>query len=395
MTTAQIRASVIAQTVQPADGAGSGWRLGPAKDIILLFFGTRLILTIIGVSSRILLEPFHGKEYVWVYSHRLWLDIWGVWDTGWFLTVAVNGYSTAGSQAAITLDQANYAFLPLYPLLMRIPIFTPYFTGFLISNLSLLAACFFLYRLVRLDSDSETAARSVKYLLVFPTSFILSGVFSESLFLALTLACFYYARRRPANSVAVGLTGFLLALTRANGVILLPSLLLQFVCKRDGRREIWGSIGLLGIPVGVMVFLLYLYSLTGSFFAFVEIRQLAWGHRLTNPLLLLWTSLRSPDITVVINAAATITFVVVLCAFFRRIDFSYWLLAILSILALLINGEAVMHSMLRYMVVLFPLFILSARLGQNRTVDQLMTVTFALVQAFLMVFWSNGFTLVV
>ncbi|RQW77983.1 MAG: hypothetical protein EHM14_13105 [Methanothrix sp.] len=46
--------------------------------IFLLFFGTRIILTLIGVLSRILLEPYHGKEYVWVYSDKLWLDIWGV-----------------------------------------------------------------------------------------------------------------------------------------------------------------------------------------------------------------------------------------------------------------------------------------------------------------------------
>jgi hypothetical protein len=395
METRESTESFTQAALGPSDAEKDKPRMGTVTEILVLFLGTRLILTIIGVSSRLLLEPFHGKEYVWTYSQRLWLDIWGVWDTGWFLTVAVHGYSTSQSPAALTLNQANYAFFPLYPLLMRIPIFNPYLTGFLVSNISLLVACFFLYRLVRLDSDSDTALRSVKYMLLFPTSFILSGVFSESLFLALALACFYYARRRPANAAAVGVTGFLLALTRPNAVILLPSLLLQFILKGDGRREIWKSIALLGIPLGLVIFLLFLYSLTGSFFAFVDIRQHAWGHRLTNPLLLLLTSFRSPDVTVVINAASTVLCIAALSAFVKRIDFSYWLLAMLSIFALLINGEAVMHSMLRYMVVLFPLFILSAGLGRNRTVDQAMTVGFALVQAFLMVFWSNGFNLVV
>jgi hypothetical protein len=367
----------------------------PWRDFLLLFLLSRLLLTVIGVSSRILLEPFHGKEYVWVYSQHLWLDIWGVWDSGWFLNVAVNGYSTAASQAAVTLNQTNYAFFPLYPLLMRIPLFSPFAMGILVSNASLLFACFFLYRLVRLDSDSDTAFASVKYMLLFPTSFILSGVFSESLFLALSLACFFYARKRPGNTAAVGTTGFLFALTRANAPILLPSLLLGFWSKRGDRREILKAIGLLGIPLGLAAFALYLRFLTGDWLAVLHIRQQAWGHRFTNPFLLLWNSLHSSDVTVVINAGFTILCLVALLVFVKRIDFSYWLLAILSIGFLLISGEAVMHSMMRYTVVLFPLFILAARLSRNRTVDHLLTIAFSFSQAFLMVFWSNGFTLVI
>ena len=113
------------------------------KYIFLLFLSTRIILTLIGVLSRILLGPYHGKEYVWIYSDTLWLDIWGVWDTGWYLSIAVDGYSAA----PILGSQANYAFFPLYPFLMKLlgfVIMDNYISGIIISNISLLISCVFL-----------------------------------------------------------------------------------------------------------------------------------------------------------------------------------------------------------------------------------------------------------
>jgi hypothetical protein len=73
------------------------------KYIFSLFLVTRIIFLIIGISSRLILEPLflniNGLEYgiftkeYGIYSDRLWLDIWGVWDTGWYLDIAANGYS--------------------------------------------------------------------------------------------------------------------------------------------------------------------------------------------------------------------------------------------------------------------------------------------------------------
>jgi Gpi18-like mannosyltransferase len=45
-----------------------------------------------------------------------------------------------------------------------------------------------------MDFDETLVSRAITYLLIFPTTFFFSGVYSESLFLALTVAAFYYAR---------------------------------------------------------------------------------------------------------------------------------------------------------------------------------------------------------
>jgi Gpi18-like mannosyltransferase len=133
--------------------------LSELRYILLLFFSTRIILTLIGVLSRILLEPYHGKEYVWIYSDKLWMDIWGVWDTGWYLGIAANGYSATA--IAILGNQANYNFFPLYPLFMRLLGYVTrdnYLSGIIISNVALLVSCIFLYKLVELDEDRDTAS---------------------------------------------------------------------------------------------------------------------------------------------------------------------------------------------------------------------------------------------
>ena len=114
------------------------------KYILLLFFVTRIALTVIGVTSRLLLEPYHGQEYGWVYSEHLWLDIWGVWDTGWYLDIAENWYSMellSDLPKYAGPNQANYGFFPLYPALMKglgLLVGSNFIAGIIVSNIFLI-----------------------------------------------------------------------------------------------------------------------------------------------------------------------------------------------------------------------------------------------------------------
>ena len=99
-------------------------------------------------------------------------------------------------------QQSNVAFFPLYPNLIRVVHYLVplsgdagwLLVGITVSNAALVVALIYLYQLVRLDFDQSTAARTVLYLCVFPTTLFLSAVYSESLFLALIVSAFYYAR---------------------------------------------------------------------------------------------------------------------------------------------------------------------------------------------------------
>ncbi len=384
------------------------------KHILLLFFATRAVLTLIGVLSHLVFEssiiqavynPFHGKNYSWVFSRHLWLNIWGRWDTEWYLDIARNWYSAVPSIEALKLNQTNYAFFPLYPSLMKILgtlIGNYYAAGLIISNICLILACLFLYKLVRLDSDHKTATRSITYLFLFPSAFILSGVFTESLFLALIIACFYYARK--GNWLLAGIFGFLLSLTRSVGVFAFLPLLYEYFSRKNFRIKKINTdiIYLLLIPLGLSVFVIYNYLSTGDFLFFLHTNQIAWGATFRNPLRVLLGSIfwhilgrYGVGIEVFLNGISALLVIATLLLFYKKLRFSYWLLGMLLIIIPLCGSYAGMCSILRFSLVIFPLYILFAELARNFYTEQLLIIILALLQGFLMALWVTGFRFVV
>ena len=235
----------------------------------------------------------------------------------------------------------------------------------------------------------------MKYLFLFPSAFILSGVFSESLFLALLIMCFYYAKKE--KWLLVGITGFFLSLTRYIGVfIILPILYEYFKTKNFKLKNIRKDIFfLLLIPFGPFIFASYSYYLTGNFFAYVYAKQTGWGAYLSNPFKVLYLCLSGNSIVFIFNAIFTIVAVMILSLFYKKTGFSYWLLGILFIFFPLMNGEPTMTGMARFALIIFPFYILLAKLSKNHYIDQALTIFLALFQGFLMVFWSAGFKLII
>jgi len=366
------------------------------KQILLLFLSTRLVLTIIGVFSRFFLERQYGKQYVW--SQQLWLDIWGVWDSFWYLDIAEHGYADIGRNPLST-DQANYAFFPLYPLLMRIvgtAMGNKYFiAGIIISNICLLVSCFLLYKLVELKYERSLAYKSVKFLFLMPTAFIFSGVFTESLYLMLAISCFYFAEKR--KWFLVGISGFLLSLTRSLGVFIIVPLFYEYLKQRkfDFKNINLNIFYLLLIPLGLSLFSFYNYHLTGDLFAFSKI-QSSWGRSLSNPLMVIINSLSQGifqgKMTLLLEASFSIVALSFLVIFYKKIEFSYWIFALYSILIPLLTG---IGSMPRYILPIFPFYILLAKLSSDRDFEEATTLFLGFLQGFLMVFWSSGYALIV
>jgi hypothetical protein len=373
---------------------GDSIRASDSAYILLLLLASRVILTVIGVISRLLLLPLRTEPYPWNYSKSLWLAIWGVWDSGWYLDVAKFGYSSALRQDPEILNQANYAFFPLYPVLMRVlgPLVGgPFNAGLVISNVSLFVTCLVLIRLVRLDFDALTARRAAKYLLLFPTGFILSGVFSESLFLALTVSSFYLLRKE--RLLAAGAIGFLASLTRSVGVLLILPLAIEYWRERRSQSrpiEIRAAFLFLA-PLGLAVFSAYNFVLTGNALAFARI-QSSWGRMLHSPITVLADGLRDPDINSRFAAWFTLVAVVSLVAFAKRIGVAYLVLSLGLIAVPLCTG---LNSMPRFLLAAFPLPLLMAATAKDPPVDDALTLMAALLQGSLMIFWATGFKLIV
>ena len=96
-----------------------------------------------------------------------------------------------------------------------------------ISLACCLGAFYLFYLLVEIDFGRDVARRSVFYLAIFPTAFFFQTIYSESLFLLLTIGCIYAARRN--EYIIAGIAGALATLTRSPGLLLLVPLVIMYM----------------------------------------------------------------------------------------------------------------------------------------------------------------------
>jgi hypothetical protein len=160
------------------------------------------------------------------------------WDAAWYLVIAHYGYRPElGSFTA-----SRTAFFPLYPLGVRSLTdlgLAPAIAGVMLSLSALAVGLYCLHRLTALEVarlrllDGGEVARLAVLLTAFaPMALYFSAIYSESLYLALSVGVFLCARRgRWALAAALGA---LAAATRSTGVVLLAPLLLLYLY---GPRE--------------------------------------------------------------------------------------------------------------------------------------------------------------
>jgi Gpi18-like mannosyltransferase len=219
---------------------------------------TKVLIFVVGMKA---VQIFDDKRFQ---SSHEWLELFNRWDAPHYLQVAQFGYTAK--------DVLVY---PSFPLLIR-PfawVVRDYFVSALIvSGIASIAAAVLLRRLVRLDYSAATARRSVWFLLIFPTAYFLHVGYTESLFLALSLGCVLAARtdRWPL----AGALGALSTMTRATGLVLIPSLAVELIhrlitTKRGDWRWLWLAI----VPLGYVFYLLTNQHFAGNAFAFLGARK--------------------------------------------------------------------------------------------------------------------------
>ena len=250
------------------------------------------------------------------------------WDASWYLVIAKYAYRP--DLGAFTSPRA--AFFPAYPLGLRslasfgLP---PVLAGTLLSLAALALALYALHRLTALEfariatlarssgrrlaparvpgraEPAEVARLAVLVTAFAPMAFYLSAVYSESLYLALSVGCFWAARH--GRFAIVGALGALAAATRSAGVLLLlPALVLYLYGPREDRapdaidargmrpryRLRADALWLLLIPAGVGAFMLYL-GLAGGDPLAPFAAQDVWGRHFAGPFLATWDGLRA------------------------------------------------------------------------------------------------------
>jgi len=195
------------------------------------------------------------------------------WDGWWYMGIARGGYQLAPLQ----LDHHNYAFLPLYPMLVRL-LSSPFpgadgLIAVLISHVLFAVALVLLFALGRRHIGDQRAALACFLLAISPFSAVFSMAYGESLFLVLAIGSFLAAER--GNRPAAGMLLALSALCRLQGAVLFLPLWILFL-RQDSLRPRLSQAWVLLAPLAVAAFVVYVAWFTGSLDAFVT-NMAEWG----------------------------------------------------------------------------------------------------------------------
>ena len=322
------------------------------------------------------------------------------WDSAWYLAIAHGGYDH---------EPARTAFFPLYPLVLHgigVVIGSDLVAGVLVSLVAFAVSLVLLYRLVALELDDEVARLAVMLIAFCPMAYFFSAVYSESLFLALSLGCIWAARNGRWG--AAGVFGAFAAVERNSGIALLVPIVLLFLYgpradrapavlpaaaswlrRLRPRYRLTPSLAwALLVPAGLAAYVLALAFATGDGLAPFHAQQV-WFRHFAGPFggvwdgaVAAWDGLRQllhgPPPPVYFTSAGgdplvvagqnlmlfgfLVAGAVALVGAFRRLPVAYGAYSLVA-LAMPLSypaGPQPLMSLPRYEVVLFPLFIWSA-----------------------------------
>ena len=347
---------------------------------LLALLVTRLLVAAAAYFSTPILEDSNIPGYHERPDAILLDALCSRWDTGFYVSIATEGYRYEGVQFP------SVAFFPLLPMLMRAVMLVtgdPLTAGVLVSNLALAGAALLYYRLVADQGGEQQAERAVWYLLLFPASFFGSAVYSESLFLLFSIAALLLARRK--RWLAAALCASLAGLTRLVGILVFGMLLVEWWQQRrresPEQRPGLRSLAWLGVaPLGTATYLLYLQLVFGDALAFLR-ASAAWARQPSSP----WSAVASlferpqQGWSAALESGAL--------PLDNWLDLSFVLLFLGLGLALLLRrrwseaafvlagvllpiSSGMLMSQRRYMWVLFPGFTRLAEWGENPWVDR-------------------------
>ncbi len=372
---------------------GERWWVAPA----LAFAVTRVIVLFTAYIGEIALPGNVGDGYWHVAPNNLFVDMWARWDSGFYLTIVEKGYSYSAT------EMSNVAFFPVYPLLVNLldaVLHNAAVAGILVSNLSLLGALLFLYKLTELEfGDADTAQRAVFYIAAFPTAFFFSAIYTESTFLLFSVATMYFARKQ--QWMWAGVMGMMTSATRIVGVTMAGIVVLEWLrvhgwtisamLRKQSWRNLWAGLRsdwrsllpVLLIPLGILSYMLFLKLQFNDPLGFWTV-QAAWERENLGPLAIIWRALsgllRQNFLTgeiwwhVIVDLGSLALALLIMIPTWRRLGEHYALLIALGMLVPVMSST---QSLSRYILVLFPVFMMLAWWGKRRLLDRSLLVAFA------------------
>ena len=292
------------------------------------------------------------------------VKIWERWDALWYMQIAQNGYHSGDN---------TVAFFPAYPGLVHLVggLFRADYAlaALVVSVAVLVPALALLLRLGAPLVGEGAARRAVVLTMLFPTAFFFLAPYTEALFLLVTVGAFWAMSRRHWG--LAGVCGLLAGLTRAQGALLLLPMVWEWWEQRSaGERRPWPSFVAAVAPgLGLLLFTAYIRFVVGQTAAGLA-TQAAWGYHVVTPWQALSASFATAKVDPVeaLNLASLVVFAGLTLAGARSLPLPFTLYSAANIGLILTRQMDTwpLMSVSRYVLVLFPAFLVLGKLGERR-----------------------------
>jgi len=363
---------------------------------IFIYVGIWLVVVNVfafAALNRFNLEPDTAYTWITPWSFPVpqesgLVDMHNRWDSYWYHDIVQNGYYSRGDG-----QLANVVFFPLYPFLIKVMMLFTFgnfsLAGWLVSTIFLFLSCAYIYKFIKEFHQDVEPELPILLMLIFPTAFFLNVIYTESTFLFMTIATFYWAFKK--NFKLAALFAFLGALTHSNGMFLaLPVLwkMWENVGWKNWKSLLsWKSWPILVAPLGTFLFVAYDYLKFKDPMLFFKI-QSAWGRSFS----INWDhfSLFShPSITnMYIDIALAIFIIAATVLIWKKLSPLYALFMSATLFAAFSSGT--LMSVGRYSLTMFPLFILLAKIKSKNAMFAWCLIS-GLFFALDIILWVNNY----
>lgn len=285
----------------------------------LVRWGEAAGVGIVGVAAGLMLLYLGSRAWVLVSGGPAsFADLLTQWDSGFYRSIVEGGYHREPIREGHMQGMANWAFFPLYPLIVRgvshLSGLPTDLAGIATSVVLLTVACTFAYRYLVLTRSRSVALVGVVLLALGPYSFYAYTLYTESLFLCLAAVGFWALA--GDRFLAAGVVGGLMSATRGVGVLFGIAMVVHLALRTDALEPVWGALAsgrdravsgallvplrdprvlsLALVPIGLFSYMAYLWIHVGDPLAFMTV-QAAWGREFGNPVLTVLDALRASD----------------------------------------------------------------------------------------------------
>jgi hypothetical protein len=344
----------------------------PASAAWRVFAVTRLVVIAVAWIGLVV-RPLAAEPGKWrAFPSLPALDGWARWDAGWFFSVIDRGYYVSDGQS-------NVPFFPLYPLVSYV-VGAPFrvafdgyrsffLGGLVVSHVAFAFALVGLERLGRRSVGAAATRRALWLLVLFPFAFYFAAVYSESLFLALSVWSLVFARDGRWRAAAV--TCAACVLVRITGLAVLIALAGAYVidARRHQRRLVRADAFFLLLPVAALAaFELYFVWKFGDARVYTHVQDRGWSKVFgLSQWLRAFAWMWSPgDLGGKVRIGSYLVMLPLIIALLvlgrRRLSPAELLFASVSVALIVLTGhrgEPGLDSVGRYVSVIFPLFFVA------------------------------------